>query len=84
MMAKNSRRSQGRHLLSTSRQRKTYFYVRNGISLMAGIGFFHWSKEMLGGAFAMALGIFAAFIFYKFIAHYIAIVIVGIEEFLGG
>lgn len=83
-MGKKSERSQGRHLLSTSSQRKTYFYVRNGISLMAGIGFFHWSKEMLGGAFAMILGIVSAFIFYKFIAHYIAIVIVGIEEFLGG
>ena len=83
-MGKKSERSQGRHLLSTSRQRKTYFYVRNGVSLMAGIGFYHWSKEMLGGAFAMILGIVSAFIFYKFIAHYIAIVIVGIEEFLGG
>ena len=82
-MGKKSERSQGRHLLSTSSQRKTYFYVRNGISLMAGIGFFHWSKEMLGGAFAMILGIVSAFIFYKFIAHYIAIVISGLEEFLG-
>lgn len=83
-MAKNSRRSQRRHLLSTSSQRKTYFYVRNGVSLLAGIGFYHWSKEMLGGGFAMMLAIVAAFIFYKFIAHYIAIVIAGLEEFLGG
>ena len=84
MMAKNSRRSQGRHLLSTSSQRKTYFYVRNGLSSLTGVGFYHWSKEMLGAAFAMMLAVVAAFIFYKFIAHYVSIVIVGIEEFLGG
>lgn len=82
-MARNSNRSQRQHLLSTSRQRKTYFYARNSVSLMAGIGFYHWSKEMLGAVFAMMLGIVAAFIFYKFIAHYIAIVISGLEEFLG-
>lgn len=83
-MAKNSRRSQRRHLLSTSSQRKTYFYVRNGVSLIAGVGFYHWSKEMLGSVFAAIIGITVAFIFYKFIAHYIAIVITGLEEFLGG
>ena len=82
-MANRSRKSQGRHLLSTASQRKTYFYVRNGVSLMAGVGFYHWSKETLGSIFAAIAGIIVVFIFYKFIAHYIAIIITGIEEFLG-
>ena len=83
-MSKHDRRSQRRHLLSTPRQRKTYFYVRNGISSLTGIGVYHWSKELMGGTFAAIIGIIAAVAFYKLVAHYIAIVIVGIEEFLGG
>lgn len=83
-MGKKSGRSQGRHLLSTSRQRKTYFYVRNGVSLMAGVILYHWSKEALGGALAIIIGSIVMIIFYKTIAHYIAIVITGLEEFLGG
>ncbi len=80
---RNSRRpSQRQHFLSTPKGRALYFYVKNGASfLIPFVICTNVADYSKGLAFILFLPL--VFIFYKYISHYIAMIVTFLETFLG-
>lgn len=80
-MAK-SKLSYADHLLRTPKKRGIYFWVRRGISFLIAISIGGWLKPYIGDIGSLIAGITVFFLVYIFISHYLALVVMAIEDMM--
>ena len=80
-MAKN-KLSYSQYLTSTPKKRGIYFWARRGISFLIAIGIGGWLKAYIGDIGSLIAGITVFFLIYIFISHYLAIIVLAIEDMM--
>lgn len=74
--------SYAQHLVSTPKKRGIYFWARRGISFLIAIGFGGWIESYIGHTGAVIAGIIIFLLVYVFISHYLALVVMAIEDMM--
>ncbi|MCH7333993.1 hypothetical protein [Acinetobacter modestus] len=74
--------SYSQYLTSTPKKRGIYFWVRRGISLLIAIGIGGWLKAYIGDIGSLIAGITVFCLIYIFISHYLALIVMAIEDMM--
>lgn len=70
------------YLISTPKKRGIYFWARRGISLLIAIGIGGWLKMYIGDIGSLIAGVAVFFLIYIFISHYLALMVMAIEDMM--
>lgn len=70
--------------MSTPRKRAIYFWARRGISFLIAFGVGSFLKQNIGEVGAWIGGITTFLAIYIFISHYLALMIMALEDMLSG
>lgn len=76
--------SYSQYLLSTPRKKFIYFWARRTISFLIAFGVASVLKNFIGDAGAWVSGIVTFILIYMFISHYLALLIMALEDMLSG
>ncbi|MFW1950547.1 hypothetical protein [Acinetobacter beijerinckii] len=74
--------SYSQYLTSTPKKRGIYFWARRGISFLIAIGIGGWLKAYIGDIGSLIAGITVFFLVYIFISHYLALVVMAVEDMM--
>ena len=70
------------NLIRTPRKRSIYFWARRGISFMIALGIGGWLKLYIGDIGSLIAGTTIFFLVYIFISHYLALVVMAVEDMM--
>jgi len=73
--------SYSQYLTSTPKKKALYFYVKRGVSFLIAVGFWAWLKP-INLYLALVVGVIVFFVVYRFIAHYLALMICAAEDMM--
>ncbi len=74
--------SYAQHLVSTPKKRGIYFWARRVISFLIAIGVGGLAESYIGDTGAFIAGIAVFLVVYIFISHYLALVVLAIEDMM--
>lgn len=76
--------SQRQYLLSSPKRKALYFYVKNGVTFLIPFLLCTSIHDKGYVIFSYILFLPLVFVFYRYISHYIALIIVFLETMLNG